>query len=173
MTGWSWFFPRQAIQYHNNLSLCSYPWCQRSWSWSVLWRPRRPPRTNTKKGYSIHHWVLKCKSRKSRDTWNNRHVWLWSTKWSRAKVNRILPKEHTGHNKHPLPTTQEKTLQWTSPDGQYQNQIDYILCKGETLYSQQKQDWELTVAQIMNSLLPNSDLNWGKWGKPLDHSGTT
>ena len=30
---------------------------------------------------------------------------------------------------------------------------------GETLYSQQKQDWELTVAQIMNSLLPNSDLN--------------
>ena len=30
---------------------------------------------------------------------------------------------------------------------------------GEALYSQQKQDWELTVAQIMNSLLPNSDLN--------------
>ena len=31
---------------------------------------------------------------------------------------------------------------------------------GEALYNQQKQDWELTVAQIMNSLLPNSDLNW-------------
>ena len=30
---------------------------------------------------------------------------------------------------------------------------------GEALYSQQKQDWELTVAQIMNSLLTNSDLN--------------
>ena len=29
---------------------------------------------------------------------------------------------------------------------------------GEALYSQQKQDQELTVAQIMNSLLPNSDL---------------
>ena len=28
---------------------------------------------------------------------------------------------------------------------------------GEALYSQQKQDWELTVAQIMNALLPNSD----------------
>ena len=28
----------------------------------------------------------------------------------------------------------------------------------EALYSQQKQDWELTVAQIMNSLLPNTDL---------------
>ena len=33
---------------------------------------------------------------------------------------------------------------------------------GEALYSQQKQDWDLTVAQIMNSLLPNSDLNWRK-----------
>ena len=29
---------------------------------------------------------------------------------------------------------------------------------GETLYTQQKQEWELTVAQIMNSLLQNSDL---------------
>ena len=44
---------------------------------------------------------------------------------------------------------------------------------GEALYSQQKQDWELTVAQLVNPLLPNSDLNWRKWGKPLDHSGMT
>ena len=33
---------------------------------------------------------------------------------------------------------------------------------GEAVYSQQKQDQELTVAQIMNSLLTNSDLNWRK-----------
>ena len=31
--------------------------------------------------------------------------------------------------------------------------------EGKGLYSQQKQDQEQTVAQIMNSLLPNSDLN--------------
>ena len=30
---------------------------------------------------------------------------------------------------------------------------------GEALYSQQEQDREVTVAQIMNSLLPNSDVN--------------
>ena len=30
---------------------------------------------------------------------------------------------------------------------------------GDTLYREQKQDWELTVAQNMNSLLPNSGLN--------------
>ena len=33
---------------------------------------------------------------------------------------------------------------------------------GEALYSQQKQDQELTVAQIMNPLLPNSHLNLKK-----------
>ena len=44
---------------------------------------------------------------------------------------------------------------------------------GEDIFSQQKQDREPTVSQIMNSLLPNSDLNRRKWGKPLDHSGMT
>ena len=50
---------------------------------------------------------------------------------------------------------------WTSPDGQHQNQIEYILCsqRWRALYSQQTQHQELTVAQIMNSLLPNSDFN--------------
>ena len=33
---------------------------------------------------------------------------------------------------------------------------------GEALYSQQKQDQELTVAQIMNPLSPNSDSDWRK-----------
>ena len=49
---------------------------------------------------------------------------------------------------------------WTPPDGQHQNHIDYIFFAakdGEALYSQQKQDWELMVAQIMNSLWANSD----------------
>ena len=39
---------------------------------------------------------------------------------------------------------------------------------GEALYSQQKQDGELTVAQAMNSLLLNSDLNKvGKTTRPF------
>ena len=37
--------------------------------------------------------------------------------------------------------------------------IFFAAKEAEALYSQQKQDWELTVAQIMNSLLPNADLN--------------
>ena len=37
--------------------------------------------------------------------------------------------------------------------------IFFAVKDGEALYSQQKQDRELTVAQIMNSLLPNSDFS--------------
>ena len=94
---------------------------------------------------------------------------FWNTTWSRAKANRVLPREHTGHSKHPLPTTQEKTLhmnitRWSIPksDWLYSSQP-----KMEKLYTVSKNKTELTVAQIMNSLLENSDLNWRKWGKPL------
>ena len=79
-----------------------------------------------------------------------------------AKTNKVLPRECTGNSKHLLPTKQGKTL------GQMVHQmvnteirliIFFAAKDGEALYSQQKQDWELTVAQIMKSLLPNSDLN--------------
>ena len=50
-------------------------------------------------------------------------IWPWNAEQSKAKASRVLPRERTGHSKHPLPTTQEKT----SPDGQHRNQIDYIL----------------------------------------------
>ena len=79
----------------------------------------------------------------------------------RANTNRILPRECTGHSKHHLPTTQVMTTH-----GHHQivnteiRMIIYFAAKdGEALYSQQKRDRELTVAQIMNFLLPNSDLN--------------
>ena len=49
--------------------------------------------------------------------------------------------------------------------------ISFAAKDGEALYSQQKQDREMTVTQNMNTLLPNSDLNWRKWEKALDHSG--
>ena len=51
--------------------------------------------------------------------------------------------------------------------------IFFSVKEGEALYRHQKQDWEQTVAVIVNSLLPNSELNWRKWGKPLEHSDMT
>ena len=47
---------------------------------------------------------------------------------NQGKGYRVLPRECTGHSKQPLPTTGEKTLYMTSPDGQYRIQTDYILC---------------------------------------------
>ena len=68
-----------------------------------------------------------------------------------------MPRERTGHSKHPLPTIEGKTTQ-----GHHQmvnikiRLIIFSAAKdGEALYSQQKQDQELTVVRIMNSLLPN------------------
>ena len=94
--------------------------CWRSWSWTVLWRPTRTSRTNTQRRCPLHYRALEWKIRKSRDTWGNSQIWPWSTKRSGSNANRILPRECTGHSKHPLPTTQEKTLhmditRWSIP----------------------------------------------------------
>ena len=109
-----------------------------------------------------HYRGLECKSRKSRNTWNNRQIWPWNMERSRAKASRVLPREHTGHSKHPVPTTQEKTLhmditRWSTPKSDWLYSLQPKMEKLYT-YSQQKQDRKLTMAQIMNSLLPNSDL---------------
>ena len=53
---------------------------------------------------------LECKSKKSKNTWSNRQIWSWNAEWSTAKTNRVLPRKCTDHSKHPLPTTQMKTL---------------------------------------------------------------
>ena len=67
-------------------------------------------------------------------------------------------REDSMHRRHQMVNTEIRLIQFFSAKD------------GEALYSQQKQDWELTVAQIMNSLLQNSDLNRRKQEKPLDHS---
>ena len=168
-------FPRQTIQYHGYPSLCPNQSCWITWSWMVLWRITRPFRTNTQKRWPFHYRGLECKSRKSRNTWGNRQIWLWNTEWSRAKASRVWPREHTGHSKHPLPTKQERLYTWTSPDGQYWYQIDYILCSQRWRNSIESaktrpgadcdSDHELLIAKFR--------LKLNKVGKPLDHSGMT
>ena len=70
----------------------------------------------------------------------------------------VLPRECTGHSKHSLSTTQEKTLH-KMVNNKIRLIIFFATKDREALYSQQKQDQDLTVAQIMNSLLQNLDLN--------------
>ena len=74
------------------------------------YEPTRPFRNNTQKRCPFHYRGLECKRRKSRNTWNNKQIWPWSTEWSRSNANRVLARERTGYSKHPLPTTQGKTL---------------------------------------------------------------
>ena len=94
----------------------------------------------------FHYRGLECKSRKSRNTWSNRHIWPWSTEWSRAKANRALPREHNGHSKHPLPITQEKTLH-----------IDIIR------WSTPKSDWLYSLQPKMEKLYTVSKNKTGSW----------
>ena len=141
----------------------------------ILWRPTRLPRTNTKKRCPFHHKGLECKSRKSRDNWNNRQVWPWSTKWSSTKVNRVLPREHTGHSKYPLSTRQETTLHMDTtrqsvPKSDWLYSLQSKMEKLYTVSKIKKNNLELTVAQITSSLLKNSGSKWRKYGKPLGHS---
>ena len=123
--------------------------------------------------FIIGDWNAKVGSQEN--TWSNRQIWPWNTEWSRAKTNRVLPRKCTGHNKPSSNNTRED-----STHGHHQmvnteiRLVIFFAAKdAEALYSQQKQDQELTVAQIMSSLLPNSDLSWRKYGKPRDHSGMT
>ena len=94
----------------------------------------------TPKRCPFHYRGLECKSRNSRNTWSNRQIWPWNTEWSRAKVNRVLPRERTGHSKHPLPTTQEKTLhmditRWSTPKSDW---LYSLQSKMEKLYTVSK-----------------------------------
>ena len=94
----------------------------------------------------FHYRGLEYKSRKPRDTWSNREIWPWSIKWCRAKANRVLPRKHTDHSKHPLPSTQETTLH-----------MDI------TRWSIPKSDWLYSLQPKMEKLYTVSKNKTGSW----------
>ena len=113
--------------------------CKRKETWRDITRDYSQERSNVEIWCS-KFWWLECKSRKSRNTWSNRHIWPWSTKWSRAKANRVVPRKCTGHSKHPLPMTQEKTLymditRWSTPKSDW---LYSLQSKMEKLYTVSK-----------------------------------
>ena len=66
--------------------------------------------------------------------------------WSEQTPSCNNTREDSTHGHHQMVNTEIRLI------------ILFSAKDGEALYSQQKQDQELTVAQIINSLLPNSDL---------------
>ena len=133
------------------------------WNWMVLWRPTRPSRTNTQKDilFIIGDWNANVGSQKTPGVKGNFGLGRQTEAGQRLIEfcqENTLVKANTLFQQH-----KRRFYTWTSPDGQHRNLIIFFAAKdGEALYSQQKQDQELTVAQIMNSLLPNSHLNWRK-----------
>ena len=85
-------------------------------------------RTNTPKRCPFHYRGLQCKSRKSRNTWSNRQICLGIQNEAGQR-----PIEFCQENALVIANTlfqqhKRRLYTWTSPDGQHQNQIDYILC---------------------------------------------
>ena len=77
----------------------------------------------------FHHRRLECKSRKSRHTWSNGQVWPWEYETEVGQRLTEFCKENALVTVHTLFQQHKRQLYtWTSPDGQHQNQIGYILC---------------------------------------------
>ena len=74
-----------------------------------------------------------------------------------AEGQRVLPRECTVIANTLFQQHKGRLYTWTSPDvnNEIRLIIFFVAKDGEGLYSQQKQDRELTAVQIMNSLLPN------------------
>ena len=127
------------------------------------------------KGCPFHYRGLECKSRKLRNTWSNREIWPWSTKWSRAKANRVFQENAQVIANTLFQQHKRRLYTWTSPDGQYQNQIDYILCS---------QRWRSSIQSTKTRpgadcgsehelLITKFRLKLKKVGKTARHSGMT
>ena len=145
----------------------------RSWGWTVLWRPIRSSRTNTQKRCPFHYRGLGCKSSKSRDTWSNRQIWPWSTNEAGQRLTEFCQENALVIANTLFQQHKTRLCTWTSPDGQQQNQIDYILRSQRWRSSIQSakirpgadcgSDHELLIAKFR--------LKLKKVGKPLQHSG--
>ena len=127
-TEWSPFVSKQTIQYHINPDLCPNQQCWRSWM--VLWWPTRPSKTNnnSKKRCPFHHRWLECKSR-------SREIPRVIGKFGLGEKNEAGQRLTEFWQENTLVITNTFCQQhkrslytWTSPDGQYWNQIDYIFC---------------------------------------------
>ena len=154
-------FPRQTIQYHSNPSL--YPTSnaeEAEVEWFYEDQQERLELTPKKDVlFIIGDWNAKVGSQEKPGVTDKFGLGVQNEAGQRLTE---FCQENTVVIANTLLQEQKRRLYtWTSPDGQHQNQTEYILAAkdGEALYSHQNEDWELTVARIMSSFLKNSSLN--------------
>ena len=109
----------------------------------------------------FHYRGLECKSRKSRNTWSNGKFGLGVQNEDGQRIMEFCQENALVIANTLFQQYKRRLYTWTSPEVNTEIRliIFFAAKDGEALYSQQKQDQELTMAQIVNSLLPNSDLN--------------
>ena len=144
-------------------------------NWMVLWRLTRSSRTNTQKWCPFHYRGLECKVESQEipgvtGTFGlgvQNEAGQRLTKFCRENTLVIAntfpnnPRDDSIHGHHQKVNSEIRLI------------ILFVTEDREALYSQQKQDWELTLAQIISSLLQNSSFSWRKYGKLIGHSGVT
>ena len=93
----------------------------------VLWRPTRPSTTNTQKRCTFHYRGLECKSRKSRNTGVTGKFGLGVQNETGQRLIEFCQENTLVITNTLFQQHKRRLYTWTSPDGQLQNQIDYIL----------------------------------------------
>ena len=96
--------------------------------------------------FIIRDWNAKVGSQETSGVTGNFGLGVQNEAGRRTKANRVLPNECTGHSKHPLPTTQEKTLH-----------MDI------TRWSTPKSDWLYSLQPKMEKLYTVSKNKTGSW----------
>ena len=118
-------FLRQTIQYHSNPSLCPNHNCRRCWT--VLWGPTRPSRTPEKDVLFITgDWNAKAGSQETPCKFGLGVQNEAGQRLTEFCQQNALVTENTLFQQH-----KRQLYTWMSPDGQYRNQMNYILCSGK------------------------------------------
>ena len=140
----------------------------------VLWRPTRPSRTNTPKDvlFITGDWNAKVGCQEIPGITGKFGLGVQNKAGQRLTV---LPRERSGHSKHPLPTTQEKTL--------YTDITSRSILKSDWLYPlQPKMEKLYTVSKnktgswlSLRSCTPycQNQTQIEESREPLDYSGMT
>ena len=103
-------FPRQTIQYHSNPSLCPTSNAEEAEVERFYEDLQDLLELTSKKDvlFIIGDWNAKVGSQETPGVTGKFGLGIWNEAGQR--LIRVLPRKCTGHSKHPLPTTQEKTL---------------------------------------------------------------
>ena len=149
-----WSFPRQTIQYHSNPSLC--PNTEEAEVERFCEDLQDLLELTSKKDvlFIIGDWNAKVGSQETpvvtgkfglgiRNEAGQRRIEFCQENALVITPSSNNTREDSIHGHHQMVNTEIRLI------------IFFAAKDGEALYSQQKQEWELTVAQIMNALLPN------------------